>query len=148
MCLPDTDVHDVDTPVQGGDTGVPTGGDTTDATGGDTGVPLNQNQSEPEPIELDVKRTRARQLPDDFIVGDDLLAWAKANHPSIDTTSETKQFGDYHRARGSTMKDWAAAWRTWIRNAEKFQKTGTNGQPTGYRNSSEWTDEELGVGQT
>lgn len=34
--------------------------------------------------------------------------------------NELLQFIDYHTARGSTMKDWRAAWRTWMRNATKF----------------------------
>jgi hypothetical protein len=41
---------------------------------------------------------------------------------------ETAQFLDYHRARGSVFKDWAAAWRTWMRNAAKFQPERARGR--------------------
>jgi len=34
---------------------------------------------------------------------------------------ELDQFRDHHRAKGSRMKDWQAAFRTWITNAEKFR---------------------------
>lgn len=34
--------------------------------------------------------------------------------------AEWAQFADYHRAKGSTMSDWLAAWRTWCRNSLKF----------------------------
>jgi len=36
------------------------------------------------------------------------------------------QFEDHHRKIGSTMADWPAAWRTWVRNALKFSRHGAN----------------------
>ena len=36
--------------------------------------------------------------------------------------TEYEKFRDYHLARGSVMKDWFAAWRTWTRNAIKFEE--------------------------
>lgn len=38
----------------------------------------------------------------------------------IDLGRETAQFLDHHRAKGSSFRDWDAAWRTWIANAVKF----------------------------
>lgn len=68
-----------------------------------------------------VPRKRATQAPDLFPLTDDLREWGKQHCPSVvDPASETRQFLDYHRAKGSTFKDWTAAWRTWMRNAEKF----------------------------
>lgn len=32
---------------------------------------------------------------------------------------EWEHFEDYHRAHGSLMADWPAAWRTWCRNWRK-----------------------------
>lgn len=34
---------------------------------------------------------------------------------------EQERFTDYHLAKGSTMKDWDAAFRTWLRNGAKFK---------------------------
>jgi len=34
---------------------------------------------------------------------------------------EWRKFRDYHRAKGSLMADWSAAWRTWLRNVKAFQ---------------------------
>jgi hypothetical protein len=72
---------------------------------------------------------RATQLPDGFEPSQDMLLWAREHHPSVDTVTETQQFADYHTARGSTFKDWPAAWRTWMRNADKFQKNGRGAAP-------------------
>lgn len=33
---------------------------------------------------------------------------------------EFEKFADYHRSKGNAMADWPAAWRTWLRNADKF----------------------------
>lgn len=41
---------------------------------------------------------------------------------------ELEKFTDYHKAKGSTMKDWDAAFRTWLRNAVEFAKKNTPAQ--------------------
>ncbi len=73
------------------------------------------------------KGKRSTQLPDDFTPSQqhiDLAAQLGVNLPA-----EWPQFCDYHRAKGSTFKDWHAALRTWIRNSAKFKK----GQPASNR---------------
>ena len=40
----------------------------------------------------------------------------------VSMADEVAQFRDHHSARGSTFKDWDAAFRTWLRNAAKFSK--------------------------
>ncbi len=52
---------------------------------------------------------------------------AKAKELGLDLTSETEQFRDYHTAKGSVMKDWDAAFRTWLRNAKKWQRASFGG---------------------
>ena len=54
-----------------------------------------------------------------------------------------EQFRDHHQARGTTMADWGAAWRTWVRNEVKFNRGRINGdgthqhrQPRGFRSGS------------
>ena len=60
--------------------------------------------------------------PDTFEVTEDLAEWARKGHGLNRTALEfqTEQFLDYHRAKGSEYKDWAAAWRTWMRNVNRF----------------------------
>ncbi len=65
---------------------------------------------------------RAHQLPEPFFVTGAMREWAAEEVPTVDITTETRQFVDHHRAKGSTMKDWTAAWRTWMRNAKRFDQ--------------------------
>ena len=39
----------------------------------------------------------------------------------FDIAGELEHFCDHHTARGSVFLDWLAAWRTWCRNALKYQ---------------------------
>jgi hypothetical protein len=51
-----------------------------------------------------------------------------AAHWGISTRHpEFEKFLDYHRARSTLFADWAAAWRTWCRNAERFSAGRGNG---------------------
>jgi len=63
----------------------------------------------------------ATRIPDDFSVSEPMKAWAAENAKLVDWPAETEHFVDYWRARAKddTKKDWAAAWRTWLRNAQK-----------------------------
>lgn len=63
---------------------------------------------------------RARQLPENWKPNDNHIGFAADNRLSIN--AEAEQFKDHHRAKGSTMKDWDAAFRTWLRNAVKWRK--------------------------
>lgn len=62
---------------------------------------------------------RAHTIPQPFEVTVEMQEWANRECPNVDRAHETKQFQDYHRARGSTFKDWPAAWRTWMRKAAR-----------------------------
>lgn len=60
-------------------------------------------------------------MPDTFEITDELRAWGREHAPLVlDPVAETAIFLDHHRAKGSSMKDWTAAWQTWMRNAQKF----------------------------
>lgn len=61
---------------------------------------------------------RKRALPEDFRPSQAHIDLAAQN--GINLKAEWSQFVDHHKSRGSTMKDWDAALRTWIRNAKKF----------------------------
>jgi hypothetical protein len=66
-------------------------------------------------------RKRATAAPDDFQVTDSMKAWWRENCPLVtDPVAETRQFLDHARANGKVFKDWQAAWRTWMANAQKF----------------------------
>ncbi len=45
---------------------------------------------------------------------------ALAREQGVDAMAQADQFRDHHAARGSTFKDWDAAFRTWLRNAKRF----------------------------
>ncbi|WP_354643937.1 hypothetical protein [Kitasatospora camelliae] len=85
--------------------------------------------SEPEPAAKTPKRSTG--APDHIAVTDDMRAWAVRKGlepPRID--AETERFLDHHRAKGSTFKDWTAAWRTWMSRAVDYTPraaTGTTG---------------------
>lgn len=51
-----------------------------------------------------------------------MVAWAgrTVGYGRERCEAEVEAFLDYHRAKGSVMKDWDAAFRTWIRNSTKF----------------------------
>lgn len=46
------------------------------------------------------------------------MAYAKERDLDRD---ELEHFRDHHTARGTTMIDWDAAWRTWCRNAVSYR---------------------------
>lgn len=62
---------------------------------------------------------RATQLPKTWEPNDTHREFATKNLISID--DEVDQFRDHHTARGSTMKNWDAAFSTWLRNEKKFK---------------------------
>jgi hypothetical protein len=62
--------------------------------------------------------TRARGLPSDFAITDDMLKWAEQKNIRIDAVnSETEKFRNHHEAKGSKFKSWPAAWRNWMTKA-------------------------------
>lgn len=76
----------------------------------------------PVPDDQPTKPARAAKkgtrLPGDYAPKD--AHWTLAASLGVDLRHEGPQFVDHHTAKGSVMKDWDAALRTWIRNAAKF----------------------------
>ena len=65
---------------------------------------------------------RACSLPEEWVPSERNIEDANARgftHQEIE--NEADQFRDYHLARGSTFKDWNAAWRTWLGNAKRYK---------------------------
>jgi len=71
-----------------------------------------------------VARKRATQRPDDWKPDDKHRELAEQLELVIDR--ELEQFIDYHDSKGSTFKDWDAAFRTWLRNAAKWGSSKRN----------------------
>lgn len=91
-------------------------------------VPPNRNRTVIEPsvnreegADEQRKPKRSSQLPDDFEPNEANRRVAAEQGVSI--SEQLPQFSDYHRAKGSTMKDWHAALNTWLRNARKFDRS-------------------------
>lgn len=89
--------------------------------GAKTCIPTLLEPSVEPPRESSGARKRATTLPDDFQVTPTMIKWADGFGLSGDRIkAATDHFKDHHTAKGSTFKDWSAAWRTWIRNEIKF----------------------------
>lgn len=86
-----------------------------------TGASTDVEPTKPKP-------KRATQRPDDFRPSQAHIDLA--SELGIDLRAEWQQFCDHHDAKGSTYKDWSAALRTWIRNAQKFRRGGVADKPS------------------
>ncbi len=82
-------------------------------------------------VEVEVEKTsssstrkraaKATAVPDAFPITAAMAEWGRANAPLItDPQRETAKFLDHHRSTGKTFKDWTAAWRTWMANAQGY----------------------------
>lgn len=80
--------------------------------------------SNTETPEIENRPSRATPIFEGFELSADMIVFA--NEKGIDPIEEFSAFVDYHKAKGSVFKDWQAAWRTWVRNAVKFNG-GRNG---------------------
>lgn len=76
-------------------------------------------------------RSRGSQLPADWTLDDAGHRFAADKGFSPDQTrAMAEHFADHHRQRGTTSKDWAASWRTWIHNEIKFHGAPRRVQPS------------------
>lgn len=65
---------------------------------------------------------RRSSFPAAFILTEEMRQWHQANTPEVDLRLETTQFADHHRAKEDKMVRWDLAWRTWMRNADRWRK--------------------------
>jgi len=72
-------------------------------------------------IDEEKQKKKATQIPEFFIVGDDAIELAKKL--GVDYELERDKFCDYYKGKGSTMKDWSATFRNWIRNAATYKNS-------------------------
>jgi hypothetical protein len=69
-------------------------------------------------------KKKATAAPAEFPITDKMQAFATKHGINGNIQTITDHFLDFHRAKGSTFKDWTAAWRTWVRNEVKFGGSG------------------------
>ena len=81
------------------------------------------------------KVKRATQIADGFPDATAMKAatkyWRDQGRSDLNARTEAAAFRDNKLQNGKTHKDWKAAWRTWLRNAIKYNpppKNGFNGQ--------------------
>lgn len=73
----------------------------------------------------------AKKCPSDFLVSDELKAWAVGNAPLADVTAATATFRDHTFKNAIT--DWPGAWRNWMRNDQKYaMERGATRRPTSH----------------
>lgn len=65
-------------------------------------------------------RKRATTIPEDFEPSGKALEWQREKYPTVNVADETERFINHHRAKGSKFVDHDAAWRNWIKNADRF----------------------------
>lgn len=77
---------------------------------------------------------RASSICDDWEPSERNLSDAEAKGMKReDAIREADRFKDYHLAKGSTFKDWDAAWRTWLNNSARFSPRHEAPKPPGKR---------------
>lgn len=89
-----------------------------------TGNPSSENPITKNNIIKNTKKPLAKSttLPQEFSLSESMLTWALEKNPNVDAPMEFEKFKNWHTAKGSTMKNWEAAWRTWILNSLKYAK--------------------------
>ncbi len=74
---------------------------------------------------LDAERRRhgadTPEFPDDFALSEEMKHRAVAL--DLNPLQEFAKFKDHHLAKGSKMKDWLAAWRTWVRRGVEMKES-------------------------
>lgn len=88
------------------------------------------------PTEPKAPKKTAKDLVEALVVDLDMRSWATKNAAGVDVDFETDNWRDYLRANGyrtkaGPVKDAAASWRTWMKNARKFAQGGANGRRNG-----------------
>lgn len=136
-----------------------------DQGGGDLGISRESSGSDPKentkipplvprPLvrvddSVEPKRKRKTSVPATDTSSDAFDGWVEHwRFAGVDGGSpdELAKFVDYHRAKGSVMADWTAAYRTWLKNAATWAKQRAANRPSwqkastlqGHGNMSDW----------
>jgi hypothetical protein len=87
-------------------------------------------------------RSRGTRIPDDFAATEAMITWARENTPLVGKT-ETENFRDYWTAAAganASKRDWVAAWRKWMRNAQADAERRTPARTTTTNGYTSQTD--------
>jgi hypothetical protein len=66
------------------------------------------------------RRAPLAPLPDGFALTEPMRAFALKRAANCDVEAWFEHFCAHHRAKGSYMHDWQAAWRTWVSHGARF----------------------------
>lgn len=84
----------------------------------------------PAPGGAPALRRRATAIPEGFPDAE-AMDWCRGKRPELRAEHVAQVFRDHHLAHGSTMKDWRAAWRTWVgKERAPYQPRGSPAGPT------------------
>jgi hypothetical protein len=83
------------------------------------GQPESESETETDKGVV-VKPTRKTQLQRGWKPSPAGYEYAKQNAPGMNIPIELEKFEDYNLQNNRTNADWDAAWRTWVRNAVKY----------------------------
>jgi len=91
---------------------------------GDTVSGLGVTPTADKPVIEPVKEPigKSTKISSPFEVTEEMKDWVVESKLPVDWMRQTDLFVDYYIANGKPMKDWAAAWRNWMRKAVDFQK--------------------------
>jgi len=70
-------------------------------------------------------RKRAQSIPEDWQPSEKLRTDCEEKFPTLIIANEVEAFIDFHISKGSVFKDFDRAFRTWCRNATRYQKPRT-----------------------
>lgn len=94
--------------------------ETTETTSETTGIYLGADEPAPKSKPKKTPK-RATQVPKDFSVTDALIKWGAEKGFSVDDLEgQVERFVNHHTAKGTTFKDWHAAFQNWMHNARDW----------------------------
>lgn len=93
----------------------------------------------PQPERAGRRSKPRRSLPDDWQPRPQERE--RARESRLDCDREAMRFRDHHTAKGTTMVDWDAAFRTWLGNAEQWGRQ--NGRPANNHSPTQIALDEL-----
>lgn len=80
----------------------------------------NDNKEKISPKKRASKSKGLTEFPDDFEITEKMVNWFSEQGFTIDLGRATDAWVDAMRAKGNKYKDWSAAWRTGMNNAQKW----------------------------
>lgn len=147
----------VEEPLQRKPNENPTNKDTDTDTDSNNPPMSPQGEAKPESSTTDPPpekpgRKRKTQIPEDFTLTDErrrkaVAYWHERGRYDLNPDSEFAEFMSYHRARGSTMANWDAAWQTWYARTVKYTRPNLNLIPGGQNHAPDQRPDNSAAGR-